>query len=126
MSKVALILGVALVSLAPASAFASERLVEVGLPDGRLASTALSAGEYDRAAVRLNVVRPDAANDPARLINLGNAYVGLGRMADARAAYQSARYAPDMMLVTADGGEASSRDIARRALSRLETRYAAR
>lgn len=126
MSKVALILGVALVSLAPASAFASERLVEVGLPDGRLASAALKAGEFDRAATRLTVVRPDAANDPARLINLGNAYVGLGRMADARAAYQSARYAPDIMLVTADGGEASSRDIARRALGRLEMRYAAR
>src|SRR3546814_14508827 len=71
-----------------------------------------------RSVKRLSLIAPDAANDPARLINLGNAYAGLGRMNDAREAYKSARYAPEGMLVLADGSEASSRDIARKAMRR--------
>ncbi|MDI1294349.1 MAG: tetratricopeptide repeat protein [bacterium] len=137
MSKGVAILGLALIAAAPAAAFAasdhagsalpdSAQVSEVGLPDGRLASAALSSGQFARAATRLTVVRPDAANDPARLINLGNAYVGLGRIADARAAYMAARYAPDAMLVLADGSEASSRDVARRAMGRIEASYAMR
>lgn len=127
MRKVALFAGVALACGVPGAALAQpEELVVVGVPDGGLAATPLMAHDYARAARRLAAPRPDAANDPARLINLGNAYAGMGRMADAREAYRSARFAPDALLVLANGQQASSRDIARLALGRLETSYAMR
>ncbi len=50
----------------------------VGVPDGGLAARDLTAGDYAKAAKRLKAVWPDSANDPARLINLGNAYAGMG------------------------------------------------
>ncbi|HKT76906.1 MAG TPA: tetratricopeptide repeat protein [Sphingobium sp.] len=127
MRKVALFAGVALACGVPGAALAQpEELVVVGVPDGGLAAAPLMAHDYARAARRLAAPRPDAANDPARLINLGNAYAGMGRMADAREAYRSARFAPDALLVLANGQQASSRDIARLALGRLETSYAMR
>ena len=127
MRKVALFAGVALACGVPGAALAQpEELVVVGVPDGGLAATPLMAHDYARAARRLAAPRPDAANDPARLINLGNAYAGMGRMADAREAYRSARFAPDALLVLANEQQASSRDIARLALGRLETSYAMR
>ncbi|WP_336970859.1 tetratricopeptide repeat protein [Sphingobium aromaticiconvertens] len=98
----------------------------VGVTDGGLAATALMQGDFRGAATRLKAKSPDAINDPARLINLGNAYAGMGRYAKAHEIYTSARYAPDTMLVLADGSEAFSRDIARRALGRLGTNFAAR
>jgi hypothetical protein len=98
----------------------------VGVTDGGLAASSLTAREYRIAASRLKEKSPDAINDPARLINLGNAYAGMGRYAKARETYMAARYAPDMMLVLADGSEASSRAIAGRALSRLGTSLAVR
>lgn len=127
MLKVVAILGLAAAAAVPVMASAEPiGVVEVGLPDGRLAASALTSGDFTRAVRRLSAVRPDAANDPARLINLGNAYAGMGRMMDAKAAYAAARYAPESMLVLADGSEASSRDIAVRALGRLEASYAMR
>ncbi|WP_150290309.1 tetratricopeptide repeat protein [Sphingobium estronivorans] len=127
MRMVAATLGLVLASLAPTVAFAApDEVVVVGVPDGRLAAGALASGDYAHAAQRLEAVRPDAANDPARLINLGNAYAGMGKMKAAHAAYKAARFAPDSMLVTADGNESSSRDIARRAMGRLEAQYAMR
>lgn len=127
MVKVAAILGLAVAVAAPMAASAQQAgSVEVGLPDGRLAAAALSQGDFARAERRLTAVRPDAANDAARLINLGNAYAGMGRMVDARNAYVAARYAPEAMLVLADGSEASSRDIAIKAMDRLQASYAMR
>lgn len=127
MMKVAAILGLALASMVPGAAFAaSEEVVVVGVPDGGLAAASLMSHDYAKAARRLAAPRPDAANDPARLINLGNAYVGMGRMKDAREAYRSARFAPESTLLLANGEESSSRDIALRALGRLEAGYAMR
>lgn len=125
MVKVA-IMGLALALGAPASAWASDEVVVVGVPDGGLAAASLAAGQFDKAARRLATAWPDGANDPARLINLGNAYVGLGRMKDAREAYRAARFAPESTLVLANGEEAMSREVARRALGRLEASYAMR
>lgn len=127
MSKAAILMGAVLALAAPMAAWAApDSLVEVGLPDGRLAAAALESGNFTKAQRNLTVVRPDAANDPARLINLGNAYVGMGRMADARTIYARALYAPDAMLTLANGTEESSRSIARRALGRVESSYAMR
>jgi hypothetical protein len=111
---------------APEQAGSGQSSQVVGVTDGGLAASSLTQGAYRVAATRLKAKSPDAINDPARLINLGNAYAGMGRYAKARDAYMSARYAPDMMLVLADGSEASSRDIAGKALGRLGTSLAAR
>lgn len=108
----------------PFSAQADDSMTVVGVPSGALAANSLIAGQYQAAAERLSQRTPDSINDPARLINLGNAYAGLGRMADARDAYRAAAYAPDEMLALADGSEAPAREIARRALRRLNTAYA--
>src|SRR3546814_8491800 len=98
MREMAVFLGFVLAVSAPVEAFAaSAQAEEVGVPDGRLAASALTSGDYGKAVKRLSLIAPDAANDPARLINLGNAYAGLGRMNDAREAYKSARYAPEGM-----------------------------
>ncbi len=123
--KTAMVLGAFIAMSAPGLALAApDSLQEVGLPNGRLAAAALSSGDFAKAERRLTVVRPDAANDPARIINLGNAYAGLGRLADAHREYTNALYAPDSMLVLANGEEESFRAIARRALRKLEANYA--
>ena len=127
MTKKAALAGVLLaIGLPGAAMAASDELVVVGVPEGGLASASLMAGQYEKAARRLAAPRPDAANDAARLINLGNAYAGLGRLADAREAYRAARFSPDVTLQLATGEEGSSRAIARRALGRLKTSYAMR
>lgn len=126
MGKVGMLAGLVLLLGVPGVAAASDEMVVVGVTDGGLAASSLLARDYATAAHRLGAPRPDAANDPARLINLGNAYVGLGRMKDAREAYRSARFAPESMLVLANGEESSSRDVARKALGRIEASYAMR
>ncbi|AMK18506.1 MULTISPECIES: hypothetical protein [Sphingobium] len=127
MVKGAVAMGLILASIASVPALAaSDEVVVVGVPDGDLAAASLLARRYDKAADRLSAAWPDGANDPARLINLGNAYAGLGRMKDAREAYVAARFAPESALVLANGTEASSREVARRALGRLEASYAMR
>jgi len=126
MIKLMAVTGLAVASMASVSALAADEVVVVGVPDGGLAAVSILSKDYATATRRLSTPRPDEANDPARLINLGNAYVGLGRMQDAQKAYRSARFAPDMMLSLANGEESSSRDVARRALGRLEASYAMR
>lgn len=127
MAKFAAVLGVALACAMPATAFAAaEELVVVGVPDGGLAAASLMSRDYAKAVRRLAPARPDGANDPARLINLGNAYAGLGRLKDAREAYRSARFAPESTLLLANGEASPSRDVARLALRRLEANYAMR
>ncbi|MBH1999079.1 MAG: tetratricopeptide repeat protein [Sphingomonadaceae bacterium] len=127
MKKAAAMIGLALVAMVPGVACAEpDNVVVIGVPDGGLAAKALLAGDFSKAVRKLQPMRVDGANDPARLINLGNAYAGVGRMADAREAYRSARFAPDTMLVLANGTEESSRDVAVRALGRLNPHYAMR
>lgn len=94
--------------------------------EGLLAAGALMHGDYAQAMRQLRAVPPRAMEDSARLINLGNAYAGLGRIAEARVAYNAAERAPEMQLALADGTEASSREVAHRALSRLPQAYAMR
>ncbi|WP_375285032.1 tetratricopeptide repeat protein [Sphingobium yanoikuyae] len=127
MKKVAALMSLALVTMVPGIAQAApEDVVVLGVPDGNLAAKALMSGQFAAALDRLEPMWPDGANDPARLINLGNAYAGAGRMMQAREAYRSARFAPEMTLVLANGNEESSRAVARRAMSRLSPSYASR
>ncbi|BBC99940.1 MULTISPECIES: tetratricopeptide repeat protein [Sphingobium] len=125
MKKAAIMMGLALAAMTPGMAQAApEEMVVVGAPDGTLAATALQAGRFVDAQRKLASMPVYGENDPARLINLGNAYAGLGKMAQAREAYRSARFAPEVTLVLANGNEESSRDVAVRALSRLNPSYA--
>lgn len=125
MKKAAIMMGLALAAMTPGMAQAApEEMVVVGAPDGTLAATALQASRFVDAQRKLASMPVYGENDPARLINLGNAYAGLGKMAQAREAYRSARFAPEVTLVLANGNEESSRDVAVRALSRLNPSYA--
>jgi Flp pilus assembly protein TadD len=125
MKKAAIIMGLALAAMMPGMAQAApEEMVVVGAPDGTLAATALQSGRFVDAQRKLASMPVYGENDPARLINLGNAYAGLGKMAQAREAYRSARFAPEVTLVLANGTEESSRTVAVRALGRLNPSYA--
>ncbi|KQN00699.1 hypothetical protein ASE85_08605 [Sphingobium sp. Leaf26] len=125
MKKAAMMMGLALAAMMPGMAQAApEEMVVVGAPDGTLAATAIQAGRFADAQRKLAAMPVYGENDPARLINLGNAYAGLGRMAQAREAYRSARFAPEVTLVLANGTEESSRSVAVRALGRLNPSYA--
>lgn len=127
MTKAAMMMGLMLAAMVPGLAQAApEEMVVVGAPDGTLAAKALSSGRFEDARRRLASMPVYGENDPARLINLGNAYAGLGKMAQAREAYRSARFAPEVTLVLANGDEESSRDVAVRALGRLNPSYAMR
>ena len=128
MIKAAATIGLMLAAAVPGVALASDAqdLVVVGVPDGRLAAKAITAGDFETARRKLEPMRVFGENDPARLINLGNAYAGLGRMAQAREAYRAARSAPELTLILANGTEESSREVANRALGRLNPAYAMR
>ncbi|HUD90901.1 tetratricopeptide repeat protein [Sphingobium sp.] len=127
MKKVVAILGLAMAVAVPMTAQAADDdMVVVALPDGSLAADALIKGQFRDAIGKLQLMRLNGENDPARLINLGNAYAGVGRMERARAAYRAASFAPEETLLLANGEEESSRTIAQRALGRLNPQYAAR
>ncbi|HAF40691.1 MAG TPA: hypothetical protein DCG90_02830 [Sphingobium sp.] len=127
MKKVAGMVALALAGMVPGLAHAApEEMVVVGVTDGSLAAKALTAGRFEDALDRLAPMPVYGENDPARLINLGNAYAGLGKMAQAREAYRAARFSPEVTLVLANGSEESSRDVAARALGRLNPSYASR
>ena len=98
----------ALVMMTPISAIAGDAN-EVGYPEGTLAVQAIAAGNYDAAERVLAPENRADAKDPARLINIGTVYVRTGRMADARAAFTSAKAAPDALLTLSNGQERSSR-----------------
>lgn len=100
---------------------------EIGYGSGSLGVAALVNGQYDMAAARLNSLEGTTAGDPARLINLGNAYAGMGRLKDADTAYRAAIKAMPVDLQMADGSISSSRTVAKMALKRLSrTTYASR
>lgn len=126
MKRAAAIFGLVLAVLVPSVALAADETIVVGVSDRGLASAALASGDYQAAARRLEGLRSDFADDPARLINLGNAYAGMGKVKAARHAYKAAGFAPDTILITADGQQSSSRELAQRAMSRLQTAYAMR
>lgn len=104
----------------------SENSVEQGYKPGSLGVSAIVSGEYAAAITQLSAMDGVTKNDPARLINLGNAYAGLGRYREAARAYSKAIKSADVNLVLANGSEASSRSIARQALQRLPSSIAMR
>lgn len=99
---------------------------EIGYPEGALAYQALMNEDYASAARTLEE-DPALADDPARLINLGQAYARLGRTGDAEDMFQAAIDSKTSFdVVMSDGSVMSTRQAARRALANLERRIAIR
>lgn len=126
--KTSKILGLAVIlSLAPAPVLAETPVGEIGYSKGSLGYDALMAGQNDMALAQLEAARDVDADDPARLINLGQAYARVGRTGDAArmfiAAMQSRR---SFDLLLANGEVMNSRDAARMAFDNLNDRIASR
>lgn len=126
--KTAKILAVAaglLITSAPA--LAGSEKGEIGYAKGALAYDALMAGDNQAAVEQLEQSRHVRASDPARLINLGQAYARTGRIGDAASMFTAAMNSNRSLdLVLADGTVMNSRDAARIALGNLNNRMAAR
>ncbi|MCB2013817.1 MAG: tetratricopeptide repeat protein [Sphingobium sp.] len=94
--------------------------------DTAVVANALLAGDYVAAESRIAELRLTNNDDAAMLINLGSAYAGMGRRADAQLAFKAALNAPEQDLETADGSIRSSRAIAAEGLRFLGVNYAGR
>ena len=103
-------------------------MVEAGYPTGSLALAAIERGDFIAAERLLTQDRRIAADDPARLINLGHVYMATGRAGEALAAWRQAMASSDPVEVETLGGRTARTDqLARQALDHYErTQTAAR
>lgn len=100
---------------------------EVGYARGSLGYDALRANDLRRAEVQIESAQGIAADDPARLINLGYIHMRTGRIQSAQRLFEAVRdHRTNVMLELANGEVASSRDVARRALARMTPSFATR
>ncbi len=99
---------------------------EIDYPRHSLGYAAMMSRDYVTAEAQLRALNGVDANDPARLINLGQLLIRTGRQAEGAALLDQARKDEDIELVLADGRTMSSRDVARRALATVTTSYAGR
>lgn len=100
---------------------------EIGYSQGSLGYDALIAGDNGRAIAQIMADEKVSRKDPARLINLGQAYARTGRTAEAAQLFQTAMEGRDQIdLILADGTVMNSREAAKRALAKLQSRVASR
>jgi Tfp pilus assembly protein PilF len=100
---------------------------EIGYAKGALGYDALVAGQNELALQQLEAAEKVDANDPARLINLGQVYARLGRTGDAARMFMAAMKSNRHFdLVLADGSVVNSRHAANQALQNLNSRLAVR
>ena len=100
---------------------------EIGYPKGSLGYNALVAGDNQTALAQLEAADGVSANDPARLINLGQAYLRTGRTGDAARMFTAAMTNKRSFdLVLADGTVINSREAAKLALRKMNNTLAAR
>lgn len=99
---------------------------EIGYPRNALGYAAMMAHDFPTAERQLRASGDVAANDPARLINLGTLLIQTGRQAEGADMLEQARKSEDVELVLGDGRTMWSRDVARRALATVTARYAGR
>ena len=93
---------------------------EIGYARGSLGFDAIIAGDLRTAESQIENARTVAANDPARLINLGYIHMRTGRTQSAQRLFESVRdQRSGVALHLANGDVADSRDVARRALARM-------
>ena len=100
---------------------------EIGYPKGSIGYDALVAGENDRAISQMMTNDRVSRNDPAKLINLGQAYARTGRTAEAEQLFNAAiQSRDDVDLILANGTVMNSKEAARLALAKLRMRVASR
>ena len=100
---------------------------ELGYAKGALGYDALIAGQNELALQQLEAAKKVDANDPARLINLGQVYARMGRTGDAARMFMAAIHSDrNFDLVLADGTVVKSRDAADQALQNLNSQFAVR
>lgn len=99
---------------------------EIGYPRHSLGYAALMSRDYLTAERQLRAPADVAANDPARLINLGTLLIRTNRQAEGTDLLEQARKSEDVELVLANGRTMWSRDVARRALATVTVSYAGR
>lgn len=126
--KTVKILGVATgLLLMSAPALAEEAAGEIGYAKGALGYDALIAGDTKTALAQLEAANGVSERDPARLINLGQAYARTGRAGDAAKMFMAAMDSNRSFdLVLADGTVLNSRKAAKLALNDLNSRIASR
>ncbi len=125
--KTAKIVGIAAgILLMGTPAFAQDS-GEIGYAKGALGYDALVAGQNELALQQLEAAVAVDANDPARLINLGQVYARMGRAGDAARMFMTAMQSDrNFDLVLADGTVINSRKAANQALQNLNSRFAGR
>jgi Tfp pilus assembly protein PilF len=102
----------------PAAANGPER--EIGYARTALGYEALMRADFSTAETQLEARRGIAANDPARLLNLAHVHWRTGRLASARALFESVRdHRRHFAVELADGSVRDSREVARIALERM-------
>ena len=100
---------------------------EIEYAKGALGYDALMAGQNEIALQQLEAAEKVDANDPARLINLGQVYARMGRTGDAARMFMAAMKSDtNFDLVLANGTIVNSRDAADQALQNLNSQYAGR
>lgn len=100
---------------------------EIGYAKGSLGYDALVAGDNQTAIAQLEAAKDVSINDPARLINLGQAYLRTGRTGDAAKMFTAAmNNNRNFDLVLADGTVINSRKAAKLALRKMNNTLAAR
>ena len=105
------------VTLASAAHAGNGDLVEQGYERGALAVAAIDRGDWTAAERNLMRMNKVAADDPARLINLGRVYMETGRQGQALSAWRLALTSDKHFEVElGDGSFASTREVAQRLL----------
>jgi len=100
---------------------------EIGYPKGSIGYDALVEGDNQRAISQILSSDRVSLRDPAKLINLGQAYARTGRTAEAAELFMMAMQSRENVeLVLADGRIMNSREAARQAFSGLQTKVATR
>jgi uncharacterized membrane protein len=97
-------------------------LVEDGYERGALGVAAIDRGDYAAAEEMIDRRTGNvAADDPARLINLGTVYMNTGRPGMALSAWRlAAASSSHFMVATRDGRWVNTKDLAEQALARHE------
>lgn len=100
---------------------------EIRYPAGSIGYDALVAGDNERAINQITTSNRISRHDPAKLINLGQAYARTGRTAEAAVLFETAIASRKQFdLVLANGRVMSSKEAARQALAGLQTKFTSR
>ena len=125
--KTAKIVGIAAAILLMGTPAFAQESGEIGYAKGALGYDALVAGQNELALQQLEAAVAVDANDPARLINLGQVYARMGRAGDAARMFMTAMQSDrNFDLVLADGTVINSRKAANQALQNLNSQFAGR